>query len=96
MAQRKCSVVLTATAYRHCESLVDGGVYVTIDDAASDLIMQVRGGIQLSAPSIGPIQSQTSPISMSTAPVLASTPVIEAPIDVPKSAGSKLTDWMNS
>ena len=96
MAQRKCSVVLTATAYRHCESLVDAGVYVSIDDAASDLIMQVRAGTHHSPPPIGAIQAQTSPNLMSTTPVLASTPIIEAPIDLPKSAGAKLTDWLNS
>jgi hypothetical protein len=96
MAQRKCSVVLTATAYRHCESLVNDGTYVTIDDAASDLIMQVRGGTHHIPSPINQIQSQTLPNSMSTTPVLASTPIIEAPIALPKTAGAKLTDWMNS
>jgi hypothetical protein len=91
MAQRKQSVVLTATAHRHCQALVDAGVYVSLDDAASDLIMQqVRGA----NPPIGtvsvPTVPQTTPQTMSTTPVLAST----APIDAAKTAGARFFETL--
>jgi hypothetical protein len=74
MAQRKQSVVLTATAHRHCQALVDAGVYVSLDDAASDLIMQqVRGANPPLPPRSASAMAPTPLETVSTPPVLAST-----------------------
>lgn len=96
MAQRKRSVTLTETAYRHCEGLVDDGTYATLDDAASDLIMQVRRGTTPVLPNNAPHMTAIAPNSSqsvsnpgSTTPVLPSTtPVLK------ETAGAKMARFL--
>ena len=73
MAQKRRSVSLSNTVYVWLEEMVSTGEYSDLDDAATDLLMQVKRGTHSKPTRIENIQAITTPVLMSTTPVLAST-----------------------
>ncbi len=73
MAQKKRSVSLSNTVYVWLEDLVSTGEYSDLDDAATDLLMQVKRGTHLNQTRIENVKAITTPVLTSTTPVLAST-----------------------
>lgn len=69
MSQKKRSVMLSNTVYQWLEVLVSTGEYSDLDDAATDLLMQVKRSTHTELP-------QTFTNSDSTTPVLTSTPLV--------------------
>ena len=74
MSQKKRSVTLSNTVYEWLEVLVRNGEYSDLNDAATDILMQVKRGTHS-------ITSQTGAIQMSTTPVLASTTPVLSKVD---------------
>lgn len=73
MAQKKRSVTLSPTVFSWLEVLVSTGEYSDLDDAATDLLMQLKRGTTPVLPTIGPKVTQYDPVLTSTTPVLVST-----------------------
>ncbi len=73
MAQKKRSVSLSNTVYVWLEDLVSTGEYSDLDDAATDLLMQVKRGTHLNQARIENVKTITSPVLASTNPVPTST-----------------------
>ena len=74
MSQKARSVTLSHTIYQWLEVLVNSGEYSSLDDAATDLLMQVKRGTPRVLPS-------TANYSPSTPQVLSTTP--KQPIEIP-------------
>ena len=73
MAQKRRSVSLSNTVYVWLEEMVSTGEYSDLDDAATDLLMQVKRGTHSKPTRIENVQAITTPVLMSTTPVLIST-----------------------
>ena len=73
MAQKRRSVSLSNTVYVWLEEKVSTGEYSDLDDAATDLLMQVKRGTHSNPTRTGNTQTITTPVQTSTTPVLAST-----------------------
>lgn len=73
MAQKRRSVSLSPTVYTWLEVLVSTGEYSDLDDAATDLLMQLKRGTHSQPTRSGNIQTITTPVLDSTTPVLTST-----------------------
>ena len=84
MAQKKRSVSLSNTVYVWLEDLVSTGEYSDLDDAATDLLMQVKRGTHLDQTRIENIKAITNPVLASTNPVLASTPTNPIAVEMTK------------
>ncbi len=73
MAQKRRSVSLSPTVYSWLEVLVSTGEYSDLDDAATDLLMQLKRGTHSQPTQSGTIQAITNPVLSSITPVLTST-----------------------
>ena len=73
MSQKKRSVILSNTVYSKLEVLVNTGEYSDIDDAATDLLMQVLRGTTPVPSQVLPKKSLNESVPQSTTPVLTST-----------------------
>jgi Arc/MetJ-type ribon-helix-helix transcriptional regulator len=73
MSQKKRSATLSPTVYAWIEGLVSTGEYLDIDDAVTDLLMQVKRGTHSKLTRPGNIQAITTPVLVNTTPVLTST-----------------------
>lgn len=73
MSQKKRSVTLSNTVYQWLEALVNSGEYSDLDDAATDLLMQVKRGTHKESPQMGLNSVSTTQVLESTTPVLTST-----------------------
>ena len=73
MAQKRRSVSLSNTVYVWLEEMVSTGEYSDLDDAATDLLMQVKRGTHSNPTRIENVQAITTPVLKSTTPVLVST-----------------------
>ena len=73
MAQKRRSVSLSNTVYVWLEEMVSTGEYSDLDDAATDLLMQVKRGTHSKPTRIENVQAITTPVLKSTTPVLVST-----------------------
>lgn len=74
MSQKARSVALSSTVYQWLEYLVSTNQYSSLDDAATDILMQVKRG----TPQVLPSTAKNSP---STPQVLSTTP--KQPIVMP-------------
>ena len=79
MSQKARSVTLSHTIYQWLEVLVNSGEYSSLDDAATDLLMQVKRGTPLVPQSTPQVLPKYSP---SASQVLPSTP--KQPIEIPQ------------
>jgi hypothetical protein len=73
MAQKRRSVSLSPTVYAWLEVLVSTHQYSDLDDAATDLLMQLKRGTHSQPTQTGTIPTITNPVLMSTTPILTST-----------------------
>jgi hypothetical protein len=73
MSQKKRSATLSPTVYAWVEGMVSTGEYSDIDDAVTDLLMQIKRGTHSKPTQTGNIQTITTPVLASTTPVLTST-----------------------
>lgn len=79
MSQKKRSVTLSHTIYQWLEVLVSTGQYSSLDDAATDLLMQLKRGTPLVLPSTPLVPQSTSPVlSNTTKQAIVDTPAIVA------------------
>ena len=84
MAQKRRSVSVSNTVYVWLEEMVSTGEYSDLDDAATDLLMQLKRGTHSQSVKTGAIQASTTPVPMSTTPVLASTHAEPIAVEPPK------------
>ena len=84
MAQKRRSVSVSNTVYVWLEEMVSTGEYSDLDDAATDLLMQLKRGTHSQSVKTGAIQVSTTPVPMSTTPVLASTHAEPIAVEPPK------------
>ena len=84
MAQKRRSVSVSNTVYVWLEEMVSTGEYSDLDDAATDLLMQLKRGTHSQSVKTGAIQVSTTPVPMSTTPVLASTHTEPIAVEPPK------------
>ena len=84
MSQKKRSATLSPTVYSWLEGLVSTGEYSDVDDAATDLLMQLKRGTHSQAAKMGAIQVSTTPVPKSTTPVLTSTHIEPIAVEPPK------------
>ena len=84
MAQKRRSVSLSNTVYVWLEEMVSTGEYSDLDDAATDLLMQIKRGTHSKPTRIENIQAITTPVLMSTTPVLISTHTEPIAVEPPK------------
>ena len=84
MAQKRRSVSVSNTVYVWLEEMVSTGEYSDLDDAATDLLMQLKRGTHSQSIKTGAIQASTTPVPMSTTPVLASTHAEPIAVEPPK------------
>jgi len=84
MAQKRRSVSLSNTVYVWLEEMVSTGEYSDLDDAATDLLMQVKRGTHSKPTRIENIQAITTPVPMSTTPVLIGTHTEPIAVEPPK------------
>ena len=73
MAQKRRSVSLSNTVYVWLEEMVSTGEYSDLDDAATDLLMQIKRGTHSKPTRIENVQAIATPVLTSTTPVLVST-----------------------
>ena len=84
MAQKRRSVSLSNTVYVWLEEMVSTGEYSDLDDAATDLLMQIKRGTHSNPTRIENVQAITTPVLMSTTPVLISTHTEPIAVEPPK------------
>jgi len=66
MAQKRRSVSLSNTVYVWLEELVRTGEYSDLDDAATDLLMQIKRGTHSKPTRLENVQASTTPVLIST------------------------------
>ena len=84
MAQKRRSVSLSNTVYVWLEEMVSTGEYSDLDDAATDLLMQIKRGTHSKPTRIENVQAIATPVLMSTTPVLISTHTEPIVVEPPK------------
>jgi len=84
MAQKRRSVSLSNTVYVWLEEMVSTGEYSDLDDAATDLLMQIKRGTHSKPTRIENIQAIAIPVLMSTTPVLINTHTEPIAVEPPK------------
>ena len=84
MAQKRRSVSLSNTVYVWLEEMVSTGEYSDLDDAATDLLMQIKRGTHSKPTRIENVQAIATPVLTSTTPVLASTHTEPIAVEPPK------------
>ena len=84
MAQKRRSVSLSNTVYLWLEELVSTGEYSDLDDAATDLLMQIKRGTHSKPTRIENVQAIATPVLTSTTPVLVSTHTEPIAVEPPK------------
>ena len=84
MAQKRRSVSLSNTVYVWLEEMVSTGEYSDLDDAATDLLMQIKRGTHSKPTRTGNVQAIATPVLMGTTPVLASTHTEPIAVEPPK------------
>ena len=78
MSQKKRAVILSNTVYSKLEVLVSTGEYSDLDDAATDLLMQVLRGTTPVPSQVQPVKLISNSVLTSTTPVLTSTQDLES------------------
>ena len=91
MAQKRRSVSLSNTVYVWLEEMVSTGEYSDLDDAATDLLMQIKRGTHSKPTRIENVQAITPPVLASTPPVLASTHTEPIAVEPPRSSQEPTT-----
>ena len=93
MAQKRRSVSLSNTVYVWLEEMVSTGEYSDLDDAATDLLMQIKRGTHSKPTRIENVQAITTPVLVSThtepiaveppkpSPEPTTLPISESPAD---------------
>ena len=84
MAQKRRSVSLSNTVYVWLEEMVSTGEYSDLDDAATDLLMQIKRGTHSKPTRIENVQAIATPVLTSTIPVLVSTHTEPIAVEPPK------------
>ena len=84
MAQKRRSVSLSNTVYVWLEEMVSTGEYSDLDDAATDLLMQIKRGTHSKPTRIEKVQAVATPVLTSTTPVLVSTHTEPIAVEPPK------------
>ena len=84
MAQKRRSVSLSNTVYVWLEEMVSTGEYSDLDDAATDLLMQIKRGTHSKPTRIENVQAIATPVLTSTTPVLVSTHTEPIAVEPPK------------
>jgi len=84
MAQKRRSVSLSNTVYVWLEEMVSTGEYSDLDDAATDLLMQIKRGTHSNPTRIENVQAIATPVLTSTTPVLISTHTEPIAVEPPK------------
>ena len=84
MAQKRRSVSLSNTVFVWLEEMVSTGEYSDLDDAATDLLMQVKRGPHSKPTRIENVQAIATPVLTSTTPVLVSTHTEPIAVEPPK------------
>ena len=84
MAQKRRSVSLSNTVYVWLEEMVSTGEYSDLDDAATDLLMQIKRGTHSKPTRLENVQAIATPVLTSTTPVLVSTHTEPIAVEPPK------------
>ena len=84
MAQKRRSVSLSNTVYVWLEEMVSTSEYSDLDDAATDLLMQIKRGTHSKPTRLENVQAIATPVLMSTTPVLVSTHTEPIAVEPPK------------
>ena len=84
MAQKRRSVSLSNTVYVWLEEIVSTGEYSDLDDAATDLLMQIKRGTHSKPTRLENVQAIATPVLTSTTPVLVSTHTEPIAVEPPK------------
>ena len=84
MAQKRRSVSLSNTVFVWLEEMVSTGEYSDLDDAATDLLMQIKRGTHSKPTRLENGQAIATPVLASTTPVLASTHTEPIAVEPPK------------
>ena len=84
MAQKRRSVSLSNTVFVWLEEMVSTGEYSDLDDAATDLLMQIKRGTHSKPTRLENVQAIATPVLTSTTPVLVSTHTEPIVVEPPK------------